>query len=132
INAWRIDENRIDYVEGEPAAGVINHPDRYPQVTADLIASLNEKGGEKNITAGFHAIEFLLWGQDLNDDGPGRRSFRDYVDGQAPHADRRRAYLRAAAQLLVADVTTLVDEWRGDRPSNYRARVRPRPPPQAI
>src|SRR5262249_36315595 len=46
INSWPIDENLIDYVEGEPAAGVINHPDRYPQVTADLIASLNEKGGE--------------------------------------------------------------------------------------
>jgi putative iron-regulated protein len=90
INSWPIDENLIDYVDGDANAGIINHPERYPAITSDLIVSLNEKGGEKNITAGFHAIEFLLWGQDLNDDGPGQRSFTDYVDGRADHADRRR------------------------------------------
>ena len=132
INSWPIDENLIDYVEGEPAAGVINHPDRYPHITADLIASLNEKGGEKNITAGFHAIEFLLWGQDLNDDGPGRRSFRDYVDGQAPNAGRRRDYLRAAVHLLVDDLRIVVKEWAPDQPGNYRARFLAMPPDEAL
>src|SRR5262245_20994344 len=89
VNAWPIDENLIDYVDGDAEAGIINHPERYPAITSELIVSLNEKGGEKNITAGFHAIEFLLWGQDLNDDGPGQRSSRDYADGGAAHADRR-------------------------------------------
>src|SRR5262245_46919635 len=68
INAWPIDENLIDYVVEEQGAGIINQSNRYPRITSDLIVSLNERGGEKNITAGFHAIEFLLWGQDLNDD----------------------------------------------------------------
>jgi len=132
INSWPIDENLIDYVQGEPGAGVINHPDLYPHVTADLIASLNEKGGEKNITAGFHAIEFLLWGQDFNDAGPGQRSYRDYVDGQAPNADRRRDYLRAAAHLLVEDLQTVVKEWAPDRPGTYRARFLAMPPDEAL
>jgi putative iron-regulated protein len=132
INSWPIDENLIDYVEGEPGAGVINHLDLYPRVTADLIASLNEKGGEKNITAGFHAIEFLLWGQDLNDEGPGQRSPRDYVDGQAPNADRRRDYLRAATHLLVEDLQTLVKEWAPERAGNYRARFLAMPPDDAL
>jgi putative iron-regulated protein len=132
VNSWPIDENLIDYVEGEPDAGIINQPVQYPAVTADLIASLNEKGGEKNITAGFHAIEFLLWGQDLAEDGPGARSYLDYVDGNAPHAARRRAYLEAAAHLLVQDLDGMVREWSPNQPSNYRARLLALPPDDAL
>lgn len=132
INSWPIDENLIDYVDGEPDAGIINHPDRFPTISKALIASLNEKGGEKNITAGFHGIEFLLWGQDLNDDGPGQRSHLDYVDGQQPHASRRGQYLRAAAWLLVENLKTVVEEWAPDRAANYRARFLAMPPDEAL
>src|SRR5262249_48788433 len=117
---------------GEPGAGLINHPERYPAITAELIASLNEKGGEKNITAGFHAIEFLLWGQDLNDEGPGQRSHLDYVDGHAPNAGRRRDYLRVAARLLVKNLETVADAWAPDRPSNYRAEFVARRPDESL
>jgi putative iron-regulated protein len=122
VNSWPIDENLIDYVDGEPDAGIINHPERYPAITAELIASLNEKGGEKNITTGFHAIEFLLWGQDLNDDGPGQRSYLDYVDGKTANAGRRREYLRQTARLLVQHLERVLAEWAPDRTDNYRAR----------
>src|SRR5262245_5107037 len=132
INSWPIDENLIDYVDGDATAGVINHPDRYPAITTELIASLNEKGGEKNITAGFHAIEFLLWGQDLNDDGPGQRSYEDYVDGRAENPSRRREYLRQAARLLVHDLETVIAEWAPDRTTNYRARFVAMPPDEAL
>src|SRR5262245_51946260 len=132
INSWPIDENLIDYVDGEPDAGIINHPERYPAITAGLIASLNEKGGEKNITTGFHAIEFLLWGQDLNDDGPGRRSYLDYVDGKAANADRRREYLRQTARLLVQHLEMVVAEWAPDKTANYRARFVAMPPDEAL
>ena len=41
-------------------------------LNAELLASLNElAGSEANVATGYHAIEFLLWGQDLNDTGPG-------------------------------------------------------------
>jgi putative iron-regulated protein len=132
INSWPIDENLIDYVDGEPDAGIINHPDRFPTITKALIVSLNEKGGEKNITAGFHGIEFLLWGQDLNDDGPGQRSHLDYVDGHRSYASRRREYLRVAARLLVDNLETVAEEWAPDRPSNYRAHFLEMPPDEAL
>jgi putative iron-regulated protein len=132
VNSWPIDENLIDYVDGEPDAGIINHPERFPAITAGLIASLNEKGGEKNITTGFHAIEFLLWGQDLDDDGPGRRSHLDYVDGQAANAVRRGEYLRHTARLLVQHLETVVAEWAPDNTANYRARFVALPPDEAL
>ena len=71
INAWPMAEAYIDYVEGDPEAGIINNPDEFPQITAELIESLNEEGAEENISAGWHAIEFLLWSQDMNEVGPG-------------------------------------------------------------
>jgi putative iron-regulated protein len=132
INAWPIDENLVDYVDGEPNAGIINAVEQYPSITPTLIVSLNEKDGEKNITAGFHAIEFLLWGQDLNDDGPGRRSFRDYLEGGAPHASRRREYLRIVTHLVVEHLVQVMSEWTPDRLSNYRARFLALPQDEAL
>ncbi len=132
INAWPIDENLIDYVEGAPDAGVINQAATFPHITSDLIASLNEKGGEKNITAGFHAIEFLLWGQDLNADGPGQRSYLDYVAGKGTHADRRREYLRLALRLLEQNLAQVLEEWAPGRQDNYRARLIAMPPDAAL
>ena len=63
INAWPIDEAYIDYVDDLPQAGIINDP-AHPQLDAELLLSLHEQGGEENIATGWHAIEFLLWGQD--------------------------------------------------------------------
>ncbi len=132
INSWPIDENLIDYVDGEPNAGIINRPDLFPTISKALIVSLNEKGGEKNITAGFHGVEFLLWGQDLNDDGPGQRSHLDYVDGHHPYASRRRQYLQAAARLLVENLKTVAEEWAPGQAANYRARFLAMPPDEAL
>jgi putative iron-regulated protein len=82
---------------------------------------LNERGGEENIAAGWHAIEFSLWGQDQSDTGPGNRSFDDFVDGKAPNADRRRAYLVTATELLIDDLGFLVKAWTPGA-KNYRAK----------
>jgi len=114
INSWPLDESYIDYVEGNPTAGVINDPTTYPTIDEPLLISLNEKDGEKNISAGYHAIEFLLWGQDMNVDGPGNRPFTDYVfgaNGTAANQDRRGAYLNTVGKLLVNDFTPVVGEW---------------------
>jgi putative iron-regulated protein len=132
INSWPIDENLIDYVDGEPDAGIINQPARFPELSASMIASLNEKDGEKNITAGFHAVEFLLWGQDLNDDGPGRRPYLDYRDDRGAHADRRREYLRLATHLLVQDLESVASQWQPGHADNYRARFLALPPDEAL
>ena len=119
INAWPMDESYVDYVEGAPGSGIVNMVDEYPQITAELLAELNEAGGETNISTGWHAIEFLLWGQDLNSAGPGSRPFEDYT--VHPNADRRGAYLAVVTQLLIDDLQSLVDAWAPGSSGNYRA-----------
>jgi putative iron-regulated protein len=118
INAWPLDEAYIDYVEGEETAGIVNNPDEYPTIDAALVTSLNEQGGEANISTGWHAIEFLLWGQDLSDGGPGKRPVTDYTTGE--NADRRAQYLTVVSDLLVEHLGGLVDAWAPDA-DNYRA-----------
>ena len=118
LNAWPLDESYVDYVKGKPKAGLIN--DRKVVISKATLARYNERGGEENISAGWHAIEFLLWGQDQNDGGAGQRSFEDYVDGKAPSADRRRQYLLVVSELLIDDLRYLVAAWAPNA-RNYRA-----------
>ena len=118
INAWPLDEAYIDYVEGNPSAGVVNNPDQFPTIDADLLVSINEEGGEENVSTGWHAIEFLLWGQDLNPDGPGYRPIEDYTVNA--NADRRSTYLAVASDLLLSHLQDMVDSWAPGR-NNYRA-----------
>ncbi len=118
INAWPMDESYIDYVQGNPNAGVVNMPDQYPTIDAALLVSLNEEGGEANISTGWHAIEFLLWGQDLNPDGPGYRPVEDYTTNA--NADRRATYLAVASDLLLTHLQDVVNAWAPGQ-NNYRA-----------
>lgn len=123
MNAWPIDESYIDYVAAgtEPYAGtygagsIINDT----SITID-IATLtdpntfggNESQNDKSISTGWHAIEFLLWGQDNSapaDDMTGQRPFTDYTT--ATNADRRKQYLNVATQLLINDLQALVNTW---------------------
>ena len=130
VNAWPLDEAYIDYVEGAPESGIINLPDEFPTIDAELITSLNESGGETNISTGWHAIEFLLWGQDLSADGPGSRPADDFVS--APNADRRATYLTVASDLLVEHLSSLVEAWAPDSDGNYRAEFLALPADEAL
>jgi putative iron-regulated protein len=109
INAWPLDEAYIDYVADAPEAGIINDPAGYPAITAEVLVEANEDGGETNISTGWHAIEFLLWGQDLATDGPGARPLADYTT--APNADRRATYLNLVTDLLISDLQSVQSEW---------------------
>jgi putative iron-regulated protein len=125
INAWPIDENYIDYTESEPQAGIINQTTLYPTISKQLLVSLNEKEGEKSISTGWHAIEFLLWGQDLSEVGPGNRSYKDYTDpkdGGHPNALRRWAYLDITIELLCEQILAVAVQWEPLKKDNYRAR----------
>lgn len=119
INAWPMDESYVDYVKTAPGAGIINN--RKLAISKKQLSSLNERNGEENIATGWHAIEFLLWGQDLSQTGPGNRSSEDFVDGKKPNADRRRQYLRVVTGLLVDDLRFLSKSWAAT-PSAYRAK----------
>jgi putative iron-regulated protein len=112
INSWPMDEAYVDYVQGSPNAGIINDPTGFPTIDANALSAANLVGGDANIATGFHAIEFLLWGQDMNPNGPGARPHTDYVDGgTAANQARRRQYLQVVTQLLVDDMTHVSDRW---------------------
>ena len=108
----------MDYIEGAPDAGIINNTADYPEIDRELLESLNEVGAEENVSTGYHALEFLLWGQDLSAEASGQRPYTDYTT--AEHADRRGAYLAAAAELLVENLGTLVEAWNPEVSGNYR------------
>lgn len=119
INAWPMDESYVDYVVGDDNAGLINN--RKVAITKKRLADLNEHDGEENISTGWHAIEFMLWGQDLSDTGPGARPFTDFIDGRKPNADRRRAYLKVVTELLIDDLQSVADQWKPGMKKNFRA-----------
>lgn len=112
INAWPMDEAYVDYVEGDETAGLINDTAGTPEITTEVLISANEEGGETNISTGWHAIEFLLWGQDLDPAGPGARPVTDYTT--SPVAERRATYLNLLADLLVTDLTSVAEQWAPD------------------
>ncbi|SHN37195.1 imelysin family protein [Rhizobacter sp. OV335] len=120
MNTWPVDESYIDYVRDRPDSGLINNP-KAP-LTKAALAAANIRGGLENVSTGWHAIEFLLWGQDLSETGPGERPFEDYVDGKGAHADRRRQYLAAVTGLLIDDLRYLIAAWAPGAKANYRAK----------
>ena len=127
VNAWPLDEGLIDYVVGNPdAVNVIANRTLLingTSVTADPIdfALLQDvlheaEGIETNVATGYHAVEFLLWGQDLHGTGPGagNRPATDFDPARCTggNCDRRIAYLRTATDLLVADLEWMTGAWR--------------------
>lgn len=137
VNAWPLDEGLIDYVDGTyyggpsdenalAALNVIANPSftlsgaeiDASEITPTLLEeTLHEAGGvEANVATGYHAIEFLLWGQDLNghDDGAGDRPYTDFVLGDGctgGNCDRRVDYLVAATDLLISDLEWMAAQW---------------------
>lgn len=138
VNAWPLDEGLIDYVSASYGtesdendyyiANVIANPTisiageviDAKQLTPELLeGALQEAGGnEANVATGYHAIEFLLWGQDLNGTkaGHGDRPFTDFdiENCTGGNCDRRAAYLVAASALLIQDLRFMVDAWGPD------------------
>jgi putative iron-regulated protein len=118
MNAWPLDENYIDYVEGASTSGIINDPITFPIIDKAFLEAQNENGGEKNISVGYHAIEFLLWGQDLtapSEKKAGLRPYTDYVvglNGTANFQLRRAAYLKVCADLLTDHLDYMVNQWK--------------------
>lgn len=108
INAWPLNEVVIDYVIGAPGAGLVHALD--VPMTRENILARDQVSDEADVTTGWHAIEFLLWGQDLDEHGPGARSPDDYRPGSAA-SERRRTYLALLADQLIDDLDWLERQW---------------------
>jgi putative iron-regulated protein len=135
VNAWPLDEGLIDYVSqgyvdqalpndlyvaniiANKEIKIAGEPVDATVITKELLADkLFEAGGvESNVATGFHAIEFLLWGQDLNgtEAGAGNRPATDYDQKNCTggNCDRRGQYLTVATDLLIDDLAWMVAQW---------------------
>ena len=137
INAWPLDENMIDYTidaDGKKTSGnIIDTAGLFnpggeeskevdvTKITVDAITDLNENGGDANVASGYHAIEFLLWGQDQDYSNfmtdaitngaktAGQRPLKDFTSDK--NASRRLVYLQAASEKLVNDLELITSAW---------------------
>jgi putative iron-regulated protein len=129
INSWPVNEAYIDYVDGKANAGLINDPK--VKLDVDFLESVNQKQDEADVTIGWHAVEFLLWGQDLSVEGPGNRPFADYVAGHLNN-DRRRSYLKLVTSHLTKELAELAAEWDASNAKSYGAEFKKFPQREAI
>ncbi|HEX4506427.1 MAG TPA: imelysin family protein [Alphaproteobacteria bacterium] len=120
LDGWPVDPAAIDYVEDNPTAGIVN--DMKQALTRQTLLAQVKAG---HAVTGWHAIEFLLWGQEPAGDigDPGDRPVTDYLPNQ-PNNDRRRAYLKLAADMLVDDMHYLVESWDPKSRNSYAAAFR--------
>lgn len=136
VNSWPLDEGLIDYVD---KASYGDTKEENPLYSADIIANKSVRLGPKvldaskidktviaqlngaleveaNVGTGYHAIEFLLWGQNLHGTkgGTGERPATDFDLKNCTHnnCDRRRDYLKAASSLLIDDLNDMVGNWK--------------------
>lgn len=116
LNAWPLNEAFIDYVKGNEDAGLIN--DAAIEITPETIKSHDQQTDESDVTTGWHAIEFLLWGQDFSTDGSGARPASDYAPGNTIN-ERRALYLRTVTEMLTDDLTWLSAQWDTRLPKIY-------------
>ena len=150
INAWPLDENMIDYTidaDGKRTSGnIIDTIGKFnpggeeskevdvTKITVEALTELNENGGEANVSTGYHAIEFLLWGQDQDYNNfledkitngamvAGLRPLSDFTTDK--DAKRRLEYLSVVTQKLVEDLSVVTSAWEKDIKGNsglYRA-----------
>jgi putative iron-regulated protein len=155
INAWPLGEALIDYTKAgddftaDQLASVDGQATTIPDgnvaapgttagtniinsaftIDAALLETSETSG--RDVLAGYHAIEFLLWGQDLNADQSadtkvnlretgnldgdgllptgGHRPVTDYTTDT--YAARRITYLTVAVDKLIADLKSVRDQW---------------------
>lgn len=138
VNAWPLDEGLLDYVDA--AYGTESDANEFYSIniianpklkvggkeidasTIDAVLlseTLHEIGGnEANVATGYHAIEFLLWGQDLNgtEAGAGNRPHTDFDQANCTggNCDRRAQYLAVSTDLLITDLKEMIGNWQAD------------------
>ncbi|TGL60634.1 imelysin family protein [Leptospira sarikeiensis] len=112
INAWPLDEVVIDnYINSLGSAPSFS--DIYSKNGDASLAGGSEGDTEKVVMTGYHAIEYLLWGQDNTSGGdntvPGQRPATDFSGGGVP--SYRRAYLLETTKGLIGHLTQIRDQW---------------------
>ena len=127
IDSWPVTGGYIDHVPGYPLSGVVN--DRTLAITAPVLLEQQGFSSEDDISVGFHAVRFMLFGEDQP------RDWRDFIHSDASstapaaatktsnpvensasqttvrHHQRRRDYLACITQLLLTHIERLQHRW---------------------
>jgi len=150
LNSWPLDENMIDYTidanNKRTSGNIIDTKGMFTPggedvtavdvttLTAEVLGALNTNGGDANVAAGYHAIEFMLWGQDQDYNNmiedsvsngamtAGQRPLSDFTTDK--FAKRRLDYLNAVAEKMVDDLAVVSSAWEDKVNGNkglYRA-----------
>ena len=126
INHWPIVPGYIDYVDGYPDSGIVH--DINVNLNADSLREQHGSFDVSEVTLGFHAIEFLLWGYDADSVARPATDF-DAVLELTPKEiesgytleqlsnNRRRLFLTVVADTLVNDFLALQSLWLAEEPS---------------
>lgn len=169
INAWPLGEALIDYVQtaaegdfgvaqvgvtansaGISEGGAVTGEDTTENIiattgitiNADLVANTATANDEHDVIAGYHAIEFMLWGQDLNanlgittgaDREDAVKSYMLSHGGQRPLSDfdydelndnsledRRHQFMEVVVDKLIEDLEQVQSGWEDGIDDNYR------------
>ncbi len=167
LNAWPLNESMIDYTQVQASASVtggniidgsgnfsgFTHPNGADEIklgedgtgsidittiNVALLEKFTEVDGDANIATGYHAVEFLLWGQDQDYNNPvndtitngadvaGQRPVSDYLAGNdasgSDNHERRIAFIKAASKLIVDDLAKMKSAW-SDTAGSYRKAI---------
>ena len=107
INAW-------DVQAGVVEADIIGDPDAFPEISRQVLVQLSRSPEAPGVVTGWHVVEFLLWGPVGTERDARLTKFTD--DGLA---DRRRAFLRAAMDLLVFHIGRVRGDWEEENYDNF-------------
>ena len=130
LNAWPLDENEIDQVgAGLTSTGGWIYTMGLTAANITETAVLEKQGDlgeEDDVLIGYHAIEFLLWGQDYlhpetqAQNGTPKGAHNDAYftnmmsNGGGSYGALRRKYLEVITDLLITDLKVVRDAWKPD------------------
>ena len=159
LNAWPLNESMIDYTtmsnDTVSSGNIIDGTGSFTSfsatdttvtklgenedgnidittINATMLEEFTSVDGDANVATGYHAVEFLLWGQDQDYNDPAADNITHGADvaGQRPvtdyttdaNKDRRIAYINAAADLIVSDLAKMKTAWT-DGAGSYREAI---------
>jgi putative iron-regulated protein len=123
INAWPMDELFLDCVITNTATTSALDEARLLSVNGlTTVASCTTfTDSAKNISLGWHAIEYLLWGADTaGNTTSGNRVVADFQGATSNSIQqKRRQYLRIVTKLLIDHLTLVKDRWDSTKSNNF-------------
>ncbi len=104
IDAWPMLAGYIDYTADHPRSGIVF--DTTVSIEPAGLIDQHQLTDASEVSIGFHAMEFLLWGED------GGRPLADFeTNAEGEEVQRRRLYLAALCRLLETQVRQVATAW---------------------